>query len=269
MTEPVPGGRTTRYSIPRCELREATAAPPAMPGRMDRSTVPRKSSSREGISTARISSEGYRARSGGKGDGRISRSSAVEDEIGESDRARQEPGEQKDGEERALHRRADPLSESRQYRTARLHLVFCGGRGVRESGRGREARLARAGENELTLMDLPELAARRSPRRVAVITSSTKHTYEDLLAGTRRTACGLRRLGLARGDRIAILLPNCIEYLHAFYAIPTAGGVTVPVNSFLAPAEVATVLEDSGARCLITTARRLAPLADLVEMIPT
>ena len=77
----------------------------------------------------------------------------------------------------------------------------------------------------------------------------------------RRAAAGFRALGLARSDRIALLLPNSIEYLHAFHAIPVLGAVGVPINTFLAAAEVATVLEDSGARCLITTGKRLSSLA--------
>jgi long-chain acyl-CoA synthetase len=122
--------------------------------------------------------------------------------------------------------------------------------------------------DELTLADLPGRAARLSPSRAAIVTAGARHTYADLLSGVRRAARGLLHLGLTRGDRIGILLPNCLEYVQAFYAIPAALGVTVSVNTFLAPAEVATVLEDSGSRCLITTGRRLASLAPHLDRLP-
>ncbi|MFC4350845.1 class I adenylate-forming enzyme family protein [Fodinicurvata halophila] len=58
----------------------------------------------------------------------------------------------------------------------------------------------------------------------------------------------LRELGLGRGDRIAVVLPNCPEYLPVLYGIWYAGATAVPINAKLHAKEVAWILEDAGAR---------------------
>jgi len=73
----------------------------------------------------------------------------------------------------------------------------------------------------------------------------------------RRTAClagALRaRLGLATGDRVAIIAKNCPEYVEMLYACWHAGLVAVPTNAKLHASEFAYILEHSGARAVFTT----------------
>ncbi|MBI3450998.1 MAG: AMP-binding protein [Acidobacteria bacterium] len=113
---------------------------------------------------------------------------------------------------------------------------------------------------ELTLADLTGRAAQAAGGRIAILSAGSSQTYASLHDSARRAGSGLTGLGLGPGDRVAVLLPNCLEYLHAFYAIPMAGCIVVPISSFLAAPEVVTVLQDSRARCLVTTPRRLATL---------
>jgi long-chain acyl-CoA synthetase len=94
-----------------------------------------------------------------------------------------------------------------------------------------------------------------------VITLESRHTFGSLAERIDAVARGLVRLGLRPGDRAAILLPNGLEYLEVFFGISAAGAVIVPLNTFLAPAEAATVLEDSASTFLVTTRRGLAALA--------
>ena len=67
-----------------------------------------------------------------------------------------------------------------------------------------------------------------------------------------RFAHALRRLGVAPGDRVLVLLPNCPEVLQAYGGILKAGAVIVPVVFLLGPAEVRHILEDSGAKVAVT-----------------
>src|SRR4051794_19763958 len=61
-------------------------------------------------------------------------------------------------------------------------------------------------------------------------------TYGDLWERAARVAGGLRALGVQRGDRAAILLPNGVEWVLAFWGAQLAGAVAVPVNTrFTAP----------------------------------
>ena len=72
-------------------------------------------------------------------------------------------------------------------------------------------------------------------------------SYREAWQRAARVAGGLRERGVQRGDRVAIRLPNGVDWCLAFFGIQLAGAVAVPVNTRLAPPEVAYVVEDSGA----------------------
>ncbi len=71
-------------------------------------------------------------------------------------------------------------------------------------------------------------------------------SYQELWDRGARVAGGLRKEGISPGDRVAIRLPNCNEWLVAFFGILMAGGVVVPVNTRFTDAEAQYVLDDSG-----------------------
>ncbi|WP_084783210.1 class I adenylate-forming enzyme family protein [Bacillus dakarensis] len=73
----------------------------------------------------------------------------------------------------------------------------------------------------------------------------TVNEYSNALA--RR----LSKLGLEKGDRIAIMCFNSIEFIVSDFALAKSGLVRVPINPFLAKAEVEYIIRDSGARCVI------------------
>ncbi len=129
----------------------------------------------------------------------------------------------------------------------------------------RDPTIAPPGTVPRTLAELPDHAARLAPRRPAVISAEGILTFAAIGSATRAAARGLVGAGLEAGERVAVLLPNGIPYFNAYFATALAGGVCVPVNTFLAPAEAATVLEDSEAAVLITTHRRLAALTQGLE----
>jgi long-chain acyl-CoA synthetase len=76
-----------------------------------------------------------------------------------------------------------------------------------------------------------------------------------------RLANALRRRGIAVGDRVMVLLPNCPEVMQAYGGILKAGAVIVPVIFLLNPEEVRHILHDSGTKLAITS-RELAPKLD-------
>ncbi|HSN20841.1 MAG TPA: AMP-binding protein [Usitatibacter sp.] len=105
--------------------------------------------------------------------------------------------------------------------------------------------------------------ARAEPARIAVVHGASPWARYGELA--RRAAClaaGLRgRLGLAPGDRVAIVMKNAPEYLEALYGIWWAGLAAVPVNAKLHPKEVAFIVGDSGARAVIEAPEQVRELA--------
>ncbi|MDP6565576.1 MAG: long-chain-fatty-acid--CoA ligase [Alphaproteobacteria bacterium] len=78
-----------------------------------------------------------------------------------------------------------------------------------------------------------------------------QQTWSEFASRIARLAGGLRGIGLAPGDRIAMLALNSDRYLEYFFAVPWAGGVFVPINTRLAPPEILYWLNDSGATTLL------------------
>ncbi|HEY1420722.1 MAG TPA: acyl--CoA ligase [Candidatus Dormibacteraeota bacterium] len=104
-----------------------------------------------------------------------------------------------------------------------------------------------------------------------VVPGGVRLTYRDLRDEVQRSAQKLARLGLARGDRIALVLPNSAESIVLFLAAATAG-TAAPLNSAYKEDEFRFYMEDIGARALVVppgqaeAARRaLPPDAILVE----
>jgi long-chain acyl-CoA synthetase len=85
-------------------------------------------------------------------------------------------------------------------------------------------------------------------------------TYGEIKKRTDRLAKALVRLGVTKGDRVAIMLPNCPQYVISAFAILRLGAVVVNINPIYTARELLNVATDSGARVLITL-DRLVPLA--------
>ena len=100
-------------------------------------------------------------------------------------------------------------------------------------------------------------SAGRRGNKVAIRSGDESLTYANLLDRTTRLAAGLRSLGVATGDRVALLLPNGARFVEAWWAIIMAGAVVVPVNPRTAREELRFYLEDSGAGCVVVDAAHL------------
>ncbi|MDP3692782.1 AMP-binding protein [Bradyrhizobium sp.] len=87
--------------------------------------------------------------------------------------------------------------------------------------------------------------------RVALIDGERSVSYHALSQLVARCAATLRANGLSRGDRVAIVLPKCIEECWAMLGVSRAAGVFVPVNSVLRAQQIRHIVEDSGARIVI------------------
>ena len=77
------------------------------------------------------------------------------------------------------------------------------------------------------------------------------YSYDELADVTRRFAAGLLRLGVSKGDRVALLLPNIPEAVFAFVAVGYIGAVAVPLYSGFGPEAASARLNDAGASVLV------------------
>jgi acyl-CoA synthetase (AMP-forming)/AMP-acid ligase II len=102
--------------------------------------------------------------------------------------------------------------------------------------------------------------ADRFPDRACLIWNGDAITYADLDRRAARTAAGLARLGVGRGDVVGILLYNCPEFLETMFAVARLGAVFMPMNWRLAGEEVGYIAGHAGAR-LVVSEPELAPLA--------
>jgi long-chain acyl-CoA synthetase len=77
-------------------------------------------------------------------------------------------------------------------------------------------------------------------------------SYGELLEQTQRFAAALQGLGVQKGDRVAIYLPNCPQFVIAYYATLMVGGIVVPCNPSYVAREVEHQFNDSGAKVAVT-----------------
>ncbi|MCK9900935.1 AMP-binding protein [Frankia sp. Cpl3] len=106
-------------------------------------------------------------------------------------------------------------------------------------------------------------SAQRYPDRTAVRHAGRRTSYRELREQAARFGSALLRRGLEPGDRVALFLPNCGQYLTALFGAWYAGLVAVPMNAKLAGPEVAVILGDSGARALVHGAPSAPMIAGL------
>ena len=98
---------------------------------------------------------------------------------------------------------------------------------------------------------LTSQAARRFGSQIAIITDHEQLSFQEADDRAATFAGGLRRLGVARGDRVVLHLPNGWRWVVAYYAIARLGAVVVPANILLSAAEVAFMAQDAEAAVVI------------------
>ena len=104
------------------------------------------------------------------------------------------------------------------------------------------------------------------PRSSAIKSALRTHNFPSASA---RLAGALRRAGVQAGDRVAFLGANCHRLLEAYYGVPEAGAVLLPLNIRLAPEELAYILNDSGAAILFVEKQFLGLVESFRKNLPT
>ncbi len=97
-------------------------------------------------------------------------------------------------------------------------------------------------------------AARRCPQRACLIFKAESLTYRQVADQTDRLAAALSRLGIRKGERIGIFMPNCPEFVLAYFAILKAGAVVVATNPLYTPPEIVHQVNDAGLTTLFCAA---------------
>lgn len=106
-----------------------------------------------------------------------------------------------------------------------------------------------------TTLDIPDTPlpdclrrnARRHPKHTALVFFNARMTFKELNDAVDRFAAGLQKMGVARGDRVALYMPNCPQYVIAYYGVLRAGAVVVPCNPLYVAREIRQQIVDAGA----------------------
>lgn len=97
-----------------------------------------------------------------------------------------------------------------------------------------------------------EKAAESSPEKAALIYGDKEITYRQLDVLTNQFGNSILSLGIGRGDRVALLLPNMPQFVVAFFGALKAGAVVTAINPLHREREVEFQLDDSGAKAIVT-----------------
>ncbi len=116
--------------------------------------------------------------------------------------------------------------------------------------------LATAGADKaaLTVGEVLDLSARKWGQRIAVVDGEDRCTYSQLRLRALEVASGLAGLGIRKGDRVAVCLPNGLDWVAAFFGALYAGAVVVPLNTALSAREMEYQVGQSGASVMVVCA---------------
>src|SRR4051794_40456312 len=113
--------------------------------------------------------------------------------------------------------------------------------------------------------------AAKDPERVVVrdLDGTVEITWETALARIEALASGLHRLGVRRGDAVALMLKNRPEVLIADFACLSLGAAPFSVYSSLPPVQIQPILENSGARVIICEQAFVDQILGAKELVPS
>ncbi len=96
-----------------------------------------------------------------------------------------------------------------------------------------------------------KINAKKFPQKVALKDDGRSFTYPQVNQRTNRLAHSLLGLGLAKGDKVAVLMENCIEIIEVYLATAKTGLIIVPINFRLASNEVEYIVDNSDAKAMV------------------
>ncbi|GAC1325150.1 MAG: long-chain fatty acid--CoA ligase [Chloroflexota bacterium] len=120
---------------------------------------------------------------------------------------------------------------------------------------------------EVPLYSILEDTAEAHPDLPALRFANHRLTYRELWAQALRCASALAQTGVKKGDRVALMLPNCPQYVIAYFGVLRAGAVVAQINPLYTPRELDYVLSDASADTIII-ADVLYPVVEAARVKP-
>lgn len=109
----------------------------------------------------------------------------------------------------------------------------------------------------------------RCPQNTALVFGAKNISYQDLKGYSKKLAVALRRLGVKEFDKVALWLPNCPEFVYAFFAILRLRAIVVPINDMFKREEARFIIEDSAAKVLICSVDKAPDAQNILSRLDT
>jgi long-chain acyl-CoA synthetase len=128
---------------------------------------------------------------------------------------------------------------------------------------------------EVPLFALLEETAKKYPNSACTIFKGATVSYPEMNALTDRLAAGLASLGVKKGDRVGIFMPNSVQFVIAYFAILKLGAVVVATNPLYTPREIEHQVKDAGIEIMLVmsnfynTIKTAQPKTNLKKLIVT
>jgi len=120
-----------------------------------------------------------------------------------------------------------------------------------------------------SLVDLLDTAFKKHAAQPAYLMMGKRISFAEVDTASRALAAYLQTLGLEKGDRVALMMPNLFQYPVAVAAVLRAGYVVVNVNPLYTPRELEHQLKDSGAKAIIIIENFASVLQQVLKSVPT
>ena len=107
------------------------------------------------------------------------------------------------------------------------------------------------------------------PEDIAIVYIGTEWRYSELLNLVKRFSSSLSELGIGKGDRVLIYLPNSPQWIISWFAIASLGAISVPISPIYTPSDIEYIANDCGAKlviCLDTNFRYIYQIIDKTEI---
>jgi long-chain acyl-CoA synthetase len=125
------------------------------------------------------------------------------------------------------------------------------------------------------VQDYLKNAAKEFSTKTAIHFMGREMNYQELYADARKVAAYLQEVGIQKGDRVAIMLPNCPQAVISYYGVLMAGGIVVQTNPLYMERELEYQMKDSGAKMIVTLdilfprVTKVMPQTDLQHVVVT
>ena len=122
---------------------------------------------------------------------------------------------------------------------------------------------------EMSLGEFLDGAVKRNPEKVYVEISGQSFTYREIQQAANQTAGMFQAMGVGKGDRVCLFMPNCPEYLFCWFGLSVLGAIGVPVNTGYKRDEMAYILNDAGASALVAHESLVSTAHEAAGMAPS